>query len=111
VVGARLGDQVARTDERSAELVGSVDRLQESVDRLQLTADDLAGTLAMLRRDIQDVVDTVSVQIDVSNQVTELHGRLLQASASRIESLEEALAGAAARRLAPSDGAEGSASS
>lgn len=86
-VGARVGDQVDRIHEPIA-------RLQESVDRLQASVDALAGSLAVMRREVTDLADTVAVQSDVHAQTTELFGRVLQAQASRIEALEEALGAA-----------------
>jgi len=69
-------------------------RFTERLDRLQAGLDAVAGSLAVMRRELSDLADTIAVESEVHAQTTELFGRLLQSSTARIEALEEAITAA-----------------
>jgi len=90
-VTPRVGAEVDRVE---THLIEAIDRLQASIDRLQSVADALAGSLAVMRREMADLQDTVAVQSDVQAQTTELFGRLIQSASNRLDEIEAPLAAA-----------------
>ena len=61
------------------------------VSELQDATAAIAGSLAVLRREMAELADIVTVQVDVGNQTTELLGRLLATTSARLELLEDSL--------------------
>jgi len=78
------GELKARVAPPLAELIARVAELQDSTAAI-------AGSLAVLRREIAELTDIVTVQAEVGNQTTELLGRLLAATSERLEVVEESL--------------------
>src|SRR5208282_4303946 len=85
------GEVKARVAPPLAELIARVAELQDSTAAI-------AGSLAVLRREIAELSDIVSVQAEVGNQTTELLGRILATTSSRLDAVEDSL-----RQLAPGD--------
>jgi len=95
------GEVEVRVAPPLAELVARVSQLQDA------TA-DIAGSLAVLRRELAELADVVTVQVDVGNQTTELFGRLLATASNRLEVVEDSLRQLAGGSLDPPNGSNGS---
>ena len=78
------GEVKARVAPPLAELIARVAELQDSTAAI-------AGSLAVLRREIAELTDIVTVQVEVGNQTTELLGRLLATTSERLEVVEDSL--------------------
>ena len=85
------GEVKARVAPPLAELIARVAELQDSTAAI-------AGSLAVLRREIAELTDIVTVQAEVGNQTTELLGRLLATTSDRLDLVEDSL-----RRLSSGD--------
>ena len=66
--------------------------------RVTLPLADVLDRVIQLQDQVAELTRIVTVQIDVANQTTELLGRLLATSSSRLEAVEDTLA-----RLAPDE--------
>jgi hypothetical protein len=73
--------------------------LTARVSELQDATAAIAGSLAVLRREMAELADVVAVQVDVGNQTTELLGRLLATTSARLELLEDSLGQLAASEV------------
>ena len=73
--------------------------LTTRVSELQDATAAIAGSLAVLRREMAELADVVAVQVDVGNQTTELLGRLLATTSARLELLEDSLGQLAASEV------------
>ena len=93
---ARSGWRRAKSsiaDEVAARMEGHAAREQEILRQLTDVFKEivrLSEEVSQLSRRVADLAATVSVQVDVDNQSTELLGRLLAQARARLDALEEA---------------------
>lgn len=79
------------TRELKARVAPPLAELIARVTELQDTTAAIAGSLAVLRREMAELTDVITVQVDVGNQTTELLGRLLATTSDRLDLVEDAL--------------------
>ena len=79
-----IADEVAaRLQEREEEILRQLGDVFKEIVRL-------SSEVAEISKRVAELADTVSVQVDVENQSTELLGRLLAQARARLDALEEA---------------------
>ncbi|MGH9303900.1 MAG: hypothetical protein ACRDZ5_05730 [Acidimicrobiales bacterium] len=84
--------ELTRLAETLGGLHGKVDALHAKLDALHAKLDAAATAVEAELRELRELRDILSVQLDAENQSQELLGRLLSSARSRLDALEEAAA-------------------